>query len=161
MRKSLGNKRNEITDNQIQEITRIYGGYKEGVYQIDDKELEVKIFDNDTFGYSKVVVQTPLKDEKGNIVYDKKGNVQIDKEKSDTENIPFGTNFDEYMQKNVLPYNQGAFIDNTKTKIGYEIPFTRFFYKYIPPRDEQEIFNEIKELEKQETALMKELFGND
>ena len=161
MRKSLGNKRNEISEEQIKEITRIYGEYKEGVYKIDDKELEVKIFDNDTFGYSKVVVNTPLKDEKGNIVYDKKGNVQIDKEKTDTENIPFGIDFDEYMQKNVLPYNQGAFIDKTKTKIGYEIPFTRFFYKYTPPRDEKEIFDEIKQLEKQETSIMKELFGNE
>ena len=65
------------------------------------------------------------------------------------------------MQKNVLPYNKGAFIDKTKTKIGYEIPFTRFFYKYVPPRDEKEIFDEIKQLEKQETSLMKELFGNE
>ena len=102
-----------------------------------------------------------MKDEKGNIVYDKKGNVQIDKEKTDTENIPLGNDFDEYMQKNVLPYNQGAFIDKTKTKIGYEIPFTRFFYKYTPPRDEKEIFDEIKQLEKQETSLMRELFGNE
>ena len=64
-----------------------------------------------------------------------------------------------YMQKNVLPYAEDAWIDESKTKIGYEIPFTRLFYKYVAPRKSEEIFDEIKELESQETALMKELFG--
>jgi len=80
-------------------------------------------------------------------------------EKKDTESIPANIAFDDYMAKNVLPYNPHAYIDESKTKVGYEIPFTRLFYKYQPPRDITEIWNNIKELEKQENTLMKELFS--
>ena len=65
------------------------------------------------------------------------------------------------MKKNVYPYNPDAYIDTSKTKVGYEIPFVKLFYKYIPPKSSKEIFNEIKQLEKEESLLMKELFGND
>ena len=102
---------------------------------------------------------SPAKDEKGNVLFDKKGNNVVDKEKTDTEVIPLGTSFNEYMEKNVLPFNPNAWIDESKTKIGYEIPFTRHFYKYVPPKASSEIFKEIKELEAEETKLMKELFG--
>ena len=159
MRKSLGNKRNEITPEQIEEITRIYGDYKSGAYKIGDNELEVKIFNNEDFGYSKVTVLSPAKDENGSILFDKKGNKIVDKEKTDTEVIPLGTSFNEYMEKNVLPFNPDAWIDESKTKIGYEIPFTRHFYKYVPPKPAKEIFEEIKVLESEENKLMKELFG--
>ena len=159
MRKSLGNKRNEITPDQIKEITRIYGDFKAGEYKIGDAELEVKIFKNEDFGYNKVTVLSPAKDEDGKILYDKKGNKIVDKEKTDSEIIPLGTSFSEYMEKNVLPFNPDAWIDESKTKVGYEIPFTRHFYKYIPPKPAKEIFEEIKVLESEESKLMKELFG--
>ena len=76
------------------------------------------------------------------------------------ENIPLGDDIDEYMEKNVLPYNPLAFLDRKKDKIGYEIPFTRLFYKFTAPQSSTDIFAEIKALEEEETALMKELFGN-
>lgn len=161
MRKALGNKRNEITPDQIKEITRIYGEYIAKDYKVGDCDLEVKIFNNSDFGYSKVTVLSPLKDENGNLVLDKKGKIQADKDKTDTEIIPFGESFADYMKKNVLPFNPEAWIDESKTKIGYEIPFTRHFYKYIPPTPSEQIFEEIKQLEEEETKLMKELFGNE
>ena len=68
---------------------------------------------------------------------------------------------EEYFKKNVLPYNPNAFMDRSKDKVGYEIPFTRLFYKFAEPKSSDEIYNEIKELEKEESALMKELFGNE
>ena len=82
------------------------------------------------------------------------------KGESDNEIIPLRENIDEYMARNVLPYNPNAYLDRSKDKIGYEVPFTRLFYKFIPPTSSQEIFKEIKALEEEETMLMKELFGN-
>jgi type I restriction enzyme M protein len=79
----------------------------------------------------------------------------------DTENIPLKEDIKEYMKRDVLPYAPDAWIDKKKTKIRYEIPFTRFFYKYVPPRKSDEIYNEIKELEDKELQLMKELFGDE
>lgn len=64
------------------------------------------------------------------------------------------------MKKNVLPYNPLAYIDHTKDKVGYEVPFTRLFYKFVPPESSDAIFEEIKALEAEETILMKELFGH-
>ena len=87
--------------------------------------------------------------------------MQPDKEKgTDTEIIPFGEDIDEYFAKNVTPYNEFAYMDRKKDKIGYEIPFTRLFYKFVPPTPSEKIFAEIKSLEEEETLLMKELFGN-
>ena len=60
---------------------------------------------------------------------------------TDTENIPLNENVDEYMKREVLPYSADAFIDENKTKIGYEIPFTKLFYQYLPPRDVKDIYN--------------------
>ncbi len=160
MRKSLGKKNKEISESQINKISEIYGNFLVGEFDFEGKLIESKVFDNEDFGYRKVVVERPLKDDKGNLVL-KKGKVQPDKDLRDTENIPLKEDINEYMKREVLPYAPGAWIDEKKTKIGYEIPFTRFFYKYIPPRKSTEIFKEIKELEDKELQLMKELFGNE
>ena len=122
--------------------------------------VETKVFDNDYFGYTKVVIETPICDEDGNPIL-KKGKLQADKGNSDTENIPLQEDIDEYIKKNVLPYNPLAYLDRKKDKIGYEIPFTRIFYKFVPPTPSEDIFREIKKLEAQESELMKELFGNE
>lgn len=150
-RKSLGNKRNDFSDNCIKNIIKVYCEFKTKEYEFGGKSIASKVLKNDEFKYFKVVVETPLPGRKGKPI--------PDKEKRDTESIPAGITFDDYMAKNVLPYNPGAYIDNSKTKIGYEIPFTRLFYKYQPPQDITEIFAAIKELEKQEITLMKELFS--
>jgi hypothetical protein len=93
-------------------------------------------------------------------VLDKKGNPLPDKALSDTEIIPLQDDIDAYLAKNVLPYAPDAFLDRSKDKIGYEIPFTRLFYKFVAPASSDSIFEEIKALEAEETILMKELFGN-
>ena len=160
-RKCLGNKRRDFSDKCIERIVKAYNDFDNKLYEYNDKSVESKIFDNEDFKYYKITVETPLKDEKGNIILDKKGKKQLDTSLRDSENIPAKEDIEEYMQKNVYPYNPDAYIDENKTKIGYEIPFTRVFYKYVPPRSSQEIFNEIKQLEKEETKLMKELFGNE
>jgi type I restriction enzyme M protein len=246
MRKSLGNKRNEITEEQIKEITRIYGEFKENEY--------CKIFDNEDFGYQKIVVERPLrlnfqvteerinnlynetafkklaesrkkgasglkeieegkklqkqiietlktmdstilyknrddftkvlkkafkntdmklnssllkaiisalseKDETADICVDSKGNPEPDPDLRDTENVPLKENIHEYFEREVKPHVPDAWIDETKTKIGYEIPFTRHFYKYQPLRPSEEILKEIKELEQSILEKLKKVMG--
>lgn len=148
-RKCLGNKRNDIPQRYIDEITKIYGEFKE-------TEIS-KIFDNSDFGYSKIVVERPLKDEKGNPVL-KKGKPVADSELRDTENVPLKEDIDEYFKREVLPFAPDAWIDKTKTKVGYEIPFTRYFYKYVPPKPSKEILEDIMTLQKGLTETLKGLF---
>ena len=81
------------------------------------------------------------------------------KGKTDNEIIPLQEDIDEYFKKNVLPYNPLAYMDRSKDKIGYEVPFTRIFYKFVPPRSSDEIFAEFKVLSEEEAELMKEILG--
>ena len=157
-RKSLGNKRNELTKDCIDLIVKAYMSAEEGVFEHDGKVVETKVCNRLDFKYSKVTVERPLRDEQGNLVL-KKGTMQADPALRDTEIIPWGKDFDEYMAKNVLPYASNAWIDDKKTKIGYEIPFTRLFYKFVPPRKSEDIFEEIKALAAEEAELMKEILG--
>jgi len=157
-RRSLGNKRNDFTDKCVANIVKVYADFKTKDYDFNGKSIGSKVFNNDYFKYFKVTVETPLTDKKGKLILDKKGKKQPDTEKRDTEDIPSNISFEDYMAQNVLPYNKLAYIDANKTKTGYEIPFTRLFYKYKPPQDIETIYNTIKELEIHENALMKELF---
>ena len=158
-RKNIGNKRVDLSETCIELIMKAYEDFDNEEYTEGNLYVESKVFNNDDFGYTKVVVETPLCDEEGKPVL-KKGKMQPDKSKSDTEIIPLTENIDEYIAKNVLPYNPLAYLDRSKDKVGYEVPFTRLFYKFVAPTPSDEIFLEIKELEAEETALMKELFGN-
>ena len=148
-RKALGNKRNDISEAQIAEITRVYGDFTEN-------EIS-KIFSNEEFGYSKITVERPLKDENGEPVL-KKGKPQPDAALRDTENVPLTENIQAYFEREVLPFAPDAWIDENKTKVGYEIPFTRYFYKYEAPRPSAEIMAEILELEKELDGSLKEIF---
>lgn len=159
-RKNIGNKRVDLDEACIDLITKVYTEFENKEYDENGHHVESKVLDNASFGYTKVVVETPLMDEKGNSVL-KKGKVQPDKSKRDTEVIPLEDDIDEYLKKNVLPYNPKAWIDRSQDKVGYEIPFTRLFYKFVEPKSSDEIYDEIKELEKEEETLMKELFGNE
>lgn len=153
MRKSLGSKRNELTDEQIFQIVALYEAFEDA-----DQKLS-KVLGNDEFGYVTVDVRHPQYDENGEVVRDKKGRPVADKEKNDTENIPLSQNVEEYMEREVLPYAPDAWIEPRKQKkgqmlelldggvVGYEIPFTRFFYEYTPLRPGTEILAEIRELE--------------
>lgn len=159
-RKNIGNKRVDLSSNCIDLIVNAYNDFSNDTYQNGDLSVESKVFDNDYFGYTKVTVLTPILDENGQPIL-KKGKPQPDKAKTDTESIPLNEDIDEFIKKNVLPYNEFAYLDRKKNKIGYEIPFTRLFYKFVPPTPSKDIFAEIKALEEEETTLMKELFGKE
>lgn len=157
-RKSLGNKRNEFTAECIALIAKAYNEFAEGVYEDGALVVESKIKVNEDFKYSKVVVEQPVCDEHGNPIL-KRGKPTADSSKRDTESIPWTEEIEAYMAKNVYPYAPGAWIDEKKTKIGYEIPFTREFYKYVAPRRSEDIFAHLEELDKAETALMAKIMG--
>lgn len=149
-RKALGNKRNDIPETAIEEITRIYGDFRES-------EIS-KIFHTEDFGYTKIVVERPLRDADGNPVL-KKGKPQADSALRDTENVPLTEDIDEYFAREVLPFAPDAWIDRAKSKVGYEIPFTRYFYKYEAPRPSAEIMAEILEIEKELDGALAEVFA--
>ena len=148
-RKSLGNKRNDIPPTAIDEIAKIYGDFRENKLS--------KIFKNEDFGYRKVVVERPLRDESGKPIL-KKGKVQADPKLRDTENIPLSEDVAEYMKREVLPYAPDAWIDESKTKIGYEIPFTRYFYEYTPPVPSEELKREILQIESELKGSIERIF---
>lgn len=150
-RKALGNKRNDIPESAIEEITRLYGDFREN-------EIS-KIFDNEDFGYTKITVERPLRDENGELVL-KKGKKQPDSSLRDTENVPLNEDIQEYFKREVLPFVPDAWIDEKKLKIGYEIPFTRYFYKYEAPKPSAEIMSEILELEKELDGSLAEVFDH-
>jgi len=246
MRKSLGNKRNEICEDQRADITRLYGSYKDSEH--------VRIFDNDDFGYRRITVERPLRlnfkvneerlnrlketkaflnlatskkrkdtkatesdiaqgkafqesilsaldlftdngtiknretfsdllkkvfneadlkvpaplfkailmalserDETADICTDSKGNPEPDPELRDYENVPLKEDVEEYMKREVLPHVPDAFIDESKTKIGYEINFNRYFYKYTPPRSLEEIESDLKKIEQEIADMLSEV----
>lgn len=235
-RKALGNKRNDISESAIAEITKLYGDFIESDIS--------KIFDNTDFGYTKITVERPLRyvyvvsDEtidkfvsychlnqkvknvtevaliagkqcvavlqnikrmepysteeeiilafdnyaaeagydikykqfqdlpnflcevspEGEIVI-KKGKPQPNTALRDTENVPLKENIQAYFEREVLPFAPDAWIDEKKSKVGYEIPFTRYFYKYEAPRPSDEIMKEIMEIEKELDGVLMEVFG--
>ncbi len=248
MRKSLGNKRNEICDNQRDEIVRLYGELIDGEY--------VRVFDNADFGYRRLTVERPLRlnfvidderiermkqtgafanlatskkrkdskaaeadiaegkklqqaiisvlstlvsrgviknrdkfvkmvdaafkaakiklpaavfkailaslserDETADVCTDAKGNPEPDPELRDYENVPLKENVAEYMKREVMPHVPDAWIDETKTKIGYEINFNRHFYKYTPPRPLEEIDADLKKIEAEIAGMLGEVAG--
>ncbi|PZD79653.1 class I SAM-dependent DNA methyltransferase [Mesonia sp. K7] len=150
MSKSLGDKRNELSDEHIEKITEIYGNFEEGKY--------CKIFDNKDFGYAKVTVERPLI-ENGRIVKDKSGKPKPDTSLRDTENIPLSEDIQTYIQREVLPHVPDAWIDKKKTKTGYEINFTKYFYEYKPLRSLEEIRADILALEQETDGLIKEVIA--
>ncbi|MBO5014657.1 MAG: SAM-dependent DNA methyltransferase [Bacteroidaceae bacterium] len=160
-RKNIGNKRVDLDDACIRLIMQAYNNPDvDNVYTDGQLVVESKSFENDYFGYTKVTVETALADEDGKPIL-KKGKPQPVKGATDSEIIPLMEDIDAYMEKNVLPYNPLAYIDHAKDKVGYEVPFTRLFYKFEAPASSDSIFEDIKALEAEETILMKELFGHE
>ena len=148
-RKALGNKRNDIPESAIAEITRLYGDFAES-------EIS-KIFDNAEFGYTKITVERPLRDETGKLIL-AKGKQQPDSNLRDTENVPLTEDIAPYVAREVLPFAPDAWIDQSKSKVGYEIPFTRYFYKYEAPKPSAQIMAEILEIEKELDGSLAEIF---
>lgn len=157
-RKNIGNKRVDLSDEAISLIVKAYNSFDNLEFNEDGLFVESKVFDNAYFGYTKVTVETAETDDKGNEVL-KKGKKQAIKGKTDSEIIPLTEDVEQYFDNNVLPFNEHAFMDRTKDKIGYEIPFTRIFYKFVEPRKSDDIFAEFKELSNQEQDLMKKILG--
>ena len=163
-RKAIGNKRVDITEVCRNMIVNAYGAYCDNTYE---QELETttvvcksRVLDSVALGYNKITVESPLLDDDGNKVL-KKGKLVADTKKRDTENVPLDEDIDSYFAREVLPYNPDAWIDKSKTKVGYEIPFTRTFYEYkeIEPADQI-----AKRIEEHEQALMQklhDLFGKE
>ncbi len=149
-RKSLGSKRNDIPASAIEDITRIYGAFEENPIS--------KIFSNEDFGYTKITIERPLRDDAGELLL-KKGKKQPDTKLRDTENVPLTEDVEKYFAREVLPYAPDAWIDSKKSKVGYEIPFTRYFYHYEAPRPSAEIRDEILAIEKELDGALKEIFG--
>jgi type I restriction enzyme M protein len=185
MRKSLGSKRKELGQDDIERIVALHGRFEElrHVKVIDvqgnvisdeiipssktvptapeggkvETFMVSRIFDNADFGYSTITVERPLTNEQGEIETDKKGKVKADPKLRDTENVPLKDNIESYFKSEVLPHVPDAWIDHDKTKVGYEIPFNRFFYQYTPPRSLASIDAELKAVTGEILALLQEV----
>ncbi|HDR9587660.1 TPA: SAM-dependent DNA methyltransferase [Burkholderia stabilis] len=189
MRKSLGSKRREMSDDHIDSVTRLFGDFVEAelttVFDADDAEVgrwvvpagsdapdvpaggKVKsvpisrVFRNKDFGYTTITVERPLRDEQGNVVLSvkgkQKGKPQVDSALRDTENVPLSEDIGVYFAREVLPHAADAWIDDSKSKVGYEIPFNRHFYVFEPPRDLHTIDEELKAVSANIMAMLEEL----
>ena len=149
VKKSLGSKRKFINDNQRQELLNLYTNFEESEHS--------KIFDNEYFGYTKITIEQPLLDDRGNIVNDKKGNPKPNSKLRDNERVPLGDNIEEYFNREVKPHLPTSWINTEKNSVGYEINFTKYFYKYQPLRSVEDIKNELLELEQKSESLLKEI----
>ena len=146
MRKSLGSKRKELSPAHIEDITRLFGEFRE---ETRDGVPISRIFKNEDFGYRTITVERPERDAAGKIVLGTKGKGKgkpvPDSSLRDTENVPLSEDVQTYFAREVLPHAADAWIDHEKTKVGYEIPFNRHFYVFQPPRPLSEIDAELKE----------------
>lgn len=176
LRRSLGSKRKEMTDEHIATVTRLFGDYLEAslVTITDESGEEVRkvvttsteklpkapaggkvktapiarIFRNEDFGYRTIAIERPLRDEQGNPVVGErgssKGKPQPDARLRDSENVPLSEDVNTYFKREVLPHAPDSWVDHEKSKIGYEIPFTRYFYVFEPPRNLADIDADLK-----------------
>ena len=161
-RKSIGTKRNDITDACRELIVTDYGEFANGKVYGDKNGIycESKVFESVEFGYNKIVVERPQRDEAGNIIL-KRGKSVPDTSLRDTENVPLVQDIDAYFAREVLPYAPDAWIDHSKTKVGYEIPMTRYFYEYQAPEAVEDIVARITALEQDISAGLAELFHKE
>lgn len=157
-RRPIGKKRNDITDECTELVVKAYGEYKNGErYGDDEIWCESRIFEKEEFGYHKIIIERPLRDEGGNIVL-KKGKPVADPSLRDTEIVPMTTNIEEYLENEIRPFEPDAWIDTKKTKTGYEIPMIRYFYKFPSFQSQDSLIDEISNLESAIQDSMKKLF---
>lgn len=164
-RKNIGSKNVDISQACRDLIVKAYGAYVDGTYNgVDENDSPIlvksRVMEAVELGYNKIVVETPELDEAGQIVR-KKNKPVADKSKRDTENVPLVEDIDAYFAREVLPYNPQAWIDKSKTKVGYEIPFTRTFYEYKQIEPAEKIAARIEEHEKSLMAKLHTLFGGE
>jgi type I restriction enzyme M protein len=153
LRKNLGQKNCEFTPELREQIMQIFLDFEENEYS--------KIFDNSAFGYCKVTVLRPQLDDDGAPLRDKKGNLIPDKDLTDTEQISldYPGGIDAFIEKEVLPYAPDAWVDEKQTKIGYEISFTKHFYKPVQLRELSDIIADIRALEAETEGLLEEVLS--
>lgn len=164
-RKPIGNKRHDIAETSRALIVQAYGEFETKVYEgveSDGKPIvcKSKVMDGISLGYSKVVVETPVYNEDGSLAL-KRGKKVADTSKRDTESIPLTEEIQDYITREVLPYNPDAWVDESKTKIGFEIPFTRTFYEYKEIEPSADIAARIAEREHSLMAKLRELFSEE
>jgi type I restriction enzyme M protein len=138
-KRSLGNKRNKIEEYHIRRIVDLYTRFEVGPYS--------KIFDNEYFGYYQVVIEQPELDERGKPKMGRNGELKPDTKKRDKENIPLSEDIEIYFEKEVLPHIKQGWIDYDKTRIGYEINFSKYFAEFKPLRSTTDIKVDIHHLE--------------
>jgi type I restriction enzyme M protein len=145
MKKSLGSKRKFIDDSQREQLLQTYQNFEENEHS--------KIFDNEYFGYTKVTIEQPTM-KNGKEVRDKNGNPKPDSSLRDSERVPLSEDIEEYFTREVEPHLPNSWIDFDKSKVGYEINFTKYFYQYKPLRSSNDISNELLELKKESENLL-------
>ncbi|WP_071395074.1 type I restriction-modification system subunit M [Bacillus tuaregi] len=159
-RKNIGSKRVDLTPDCRDIIVKAYGDFLDKEYSLGERTVQSKIFDNIDFGYYKVTVESPQFNEDGKVLY-KKGKPVADPEKRDTEEIPLKENIQAYFENEIKPFNQDTWLDESKTKIGYEIPLTRLFYKFEQPLKSDEVAKRIKLLEEEIVKTFEALSGQE
>jgi len=150
MKKSLGSKRKFITDSQLDSIIQLYEKFEENEYS--------KIYPNQFFGYSKITIEQPLIED-GKVKKDKSGNPKPDSKLRDSERVPLGEDIEEYFEREVKPHLPNSWIDWDKTSVGYEINFTKYFYKYQTLRQVNEILEDLKRLEEESDRLFNQMMN--
>ena len=163
-RRPIGKKRVDITESCRNLITQAYGEYKSAIFtkDLDDQKTVLtcksKVLDIISLGYNKITIESPLLDADGNIEL-KKGKPIADPSKRDTENVPLNEDIDVYFKRQVLSYNPNAWIDQNKTKVGYEIPMTRFFYEFPSLESSDNIIDELRSLREGLMSSLVEVLG--
>jgi type I restriction enzyme M protein len=148
MKKSLGSKRKWIDEDQAKELIDAYLGFQES-------EIS-KIYDNTFFGFTKVTIEQPLK-ENGEVVTNRQGEPKVDTSKRDYERVPLAEDIQAYYDREVKPHLPDSWIDWDKNKVGYEINFTKYFYKYKPLRSLEEITKDLLKLEEESRDLLSKI----
>ncbi len=159
-RKNIGEKRVDVSEECRNMIVQAYGEFDNKEYRTGEKVVESKIFDNEDFGYTRVTVESPQRDENGNMIL-KKNKPVANSKLRDTEDIPLKEDIDTYLEREVLPFNSDAWLDRKKDKVGYEIPFIRLFYKFITPEPSEVIAERLKVLEELIVTNFEALSGKD
>lgn len=155
LRKKLGDKSNELTPEHCKEILKVYMAFEES-------EIS-HIYENSEFGFWKISVLHPEYEANGSIKKDKKGRTVYDKNKTESEIIPFSYagGIEAYFEKEILQFTPDAVLDSKKTQIGYEISFTKCFYKPVQLRSLESVIEEIKILENETSGILDRIIGGE
>ena len=151
LKKNLGDKGKEIPPNYRSEIVEIYKNFQE----TDNCQIHPNTF----FGYTKVQVEQPLKED-GSVVTDRRGNPKPDTSKRDHERVSLLEDIDQYYEKEVQPHLSDSWMDRSKDKVGYEINFTKYFYKFKPLRSLDDITQDLLKLDEEMEGLMKQVINS-